>query len=389
MKSPKIRFKEFQNEWNSRILGEVGEIVAGGDIDKNKILSKGIYPVYANALTNDGIVGYYNDYFRISAPAVTITGRGEVGYAQARFKNFTPVVRLLSLKTNNNVSFIACSINRKKIAVESTSVPQLTKPTLSNIKIRIPSDIKEQEAIGEFFRKMDGILDLENSRFKKLENFKKTMLDKLFVKDGADEPQIRLGSFKGEWNSRILGDIGGTYCGLSGKNKDDFGHGNAKFVPYINIFQNSIVNLAKLEKIEIDKRQNSVKNCDIFFTTSSETPQEIAMSSVYLGNEENIYLNSFCFGFRPKEFLNSYFLAYFFRSHYFRDKVIPLAQGISRYNISKNKMMELKIRIPNDIKEQEKIGEFFRKIDGILEFSQKKITKLENIKKYLLNKMFV
>ena len=55
----------------------------------------------------------------------------------------------------------------------------------------------------------------------------------------------------------------------------------------------------------------------------------------------------------------------------------------------KNKMMELKIRIPNDIKEQEAIGEFFRKIDGILEFSQKKITKLENIKKYLLNKMFV
>ena len=202
-------------------------------------------------------------------------------------------------------------------------------------------------------------------------------------------PKIRFKEFQNEWNSRILGDIGETYCGLSGKNKDDFGHGNAKFVPYINIFQNSIVNLAKLEKIEIDKRQNSVKNGDIFFTTSSETPQEVAMSSVYLGNEENIYLNSFCFGFRPKEFLNSYFLAYFFRSHYFRDKVIPLAQGISRYNISKNKMMELKIRIPNDIKEQEKIGEFFRKIDGILEFSQKKITKLENIKKYLLNKMFV
>ena len=205
MKSPKIRFKEFQNDWNSRILGEVGEIVAGGDIDKNKILSKGIYPVYANALTNDGIVGYYNDYFRISAPAVTITGRGEVGYAQARFKNFTPVVRLLSLKTNNNVSFIACSINRKKIAVESTSVPQLTKPTLSNIKIRIPSDIKEQEAIGEFFRKMDGILDLENSRFKKLENFKRLCLISFLSKTAQMSHKSALAHLKASGILEFLG----------------------------------------------------------------------------------------------------------------------------------------------------------------------------------------
>lgn len=179
--TPRLRLGSFTSNWTSVNLGELGEIVAGGDIDKNKILSKGIYPVYANALTNDGIVGYYNDYFRISAPAVTITGRGEVGYAQARFKNFTPVVRLLSLKTDSNVSFIACSINRKKIAVESTGVPQLTKPTLSNIKIQIPTDLKEQEAIGEFFKKIDEILELSQNRISKLENIKKYLLNKMFV----------------------------------------------------------------------------------------------------------------------------------------------------------------------------------------------------------------
>ncbi|WP_086224906.1 restriction endonuclease subunit S [Campylobacter devanensis] len=405
MKSPKIRFKEFQNEWNSRILGDICEIYDGThqtpkytktgvmflsvenikDLKSKKFISIDdftknykVYPEFGDVLlTRIGDIGTPNIYLRNEKVAFYVT------LALLKPKS----VKSFFLKNLFYSSFTKKEIDKKTLHIAFPK--KINKNEIEKIQIRIPSDIKEQEKIGEFFRKIDGILDLENSRFKKLENFKKTMLDKLFVKDGADEPQIRLGSFKGEWNSRILGDIGETYCGLSGKNKDDFGHGNAKFVPYINIFQNSIVNLAKLEKIEIDKRQNSVKNGDIFFTTSSETPQEVAMSSVYLGNEENIYLNSFCFGFRPKEFLNSYFLAYFFRSHYFRDKVIPLAQGISRYNISKNKMMELKIRIPNDIKEQEAIGEFFRKIDGILEFSQKKITKLENIKKYLLNKMFM
>ncbi|WP_086301624.1 restriction endonuclease subunit S [Campylobacter devanensis] len=409
MKSPKIRFKEFQNEWNSRILGDFNiEMLKGSGISKNDLNNNGknpcihygeLFTYYKEFITeiksktnNGSVFSKIND---VLMPTSDVTPNGLAKASCIKFDNVALSGDILILRCKDKIDgvFLAYIIrsNKKKILelVSGTTVYHIYAKDMKNFNLYYPNDIKEQEKIGEFFRKIDGILDLENSRFKKLENFKKTMLDKLFVKDGADEPQIRLGSFKGEWNSRILGDIGETYCGLSGKNKDDFGHGNAKFVPYINIFQNSIVNLAKLEKIEIDKRQNSVKNGDIFFTTSSETPQEVAMSSVYLGNEENIYLNSFCFGFRPKEFLNSYFLAYFFRSHYFRDKVIPLAQGISRYNISKNKMMELKIRIPNDIKEQEAIGEFFRKIDGILEFSQKKITKLENIKKYLLNKMFM
>ncbi|WP_086235677.1 restriction endonuclease subunit S [Campylobacter devanensis] len=394
MKSPKIRFKEFQNDWNSRILGEVCNKFDNLRIPiAENLRKKGNIPYYGANGIQDYVDGYTHDgeFVLIAEDGANDIKNYPVQYVNGKIwvNNHAHVLQGKNGILNNIfLNYSISSINFEPFLVGGGRA-KLNASVMDNLTFRIPSDIKEQEKIGEFFRKIDGILDLENSRFKKLENFKKTMLDKLFVKDGADEPQIRLGSFKGEWNSRILGDIGETYCGLSGKNKDDFGHGNAKFVPYINIFQNSIVNLAKLEKIEIDKRQNSVKNGDIFFTTSSETPQEVAMSSVYLGNEENIYLNSFCFGFRPKEFLNSYFLAYFFRSHYFRDKVIPLAQGISRYNISKNKMMELKIRIPNDIKEQEAIGEFFRKMDGILEFSQKKITKLENIKKYLLNKMFM
>ncbi|MCR8696855.1 MULTISPECIES: restriction endonuclease subunit S [Campylobacter] len=367
MKSPKIRFKKFNSEWNSTTLGELGEIVAGGDIDKNKILSKGIYPVYANALTNDGIVGYYNDYFRISAPAVTITGRGEVGYAQARFKNFTPVVRLLSLKTDSNVSFIACSINRKKIAVESTGVPQLTKPTLSNIKIQIPTDLKEQEAIGEFFRKIDEILDLEKLRFKKFENFKKTMLDKLFVAFGENTPRLRLGSFTSAWTSVNLGELGEIIKGQQ-INKIDLLPSGKYYVLNGGITPSGYTNSFNTNEniISISEGGNS---CG-FVNFNKEK---------FWSGGHNYTLQNLV--------INTRFLYALLK---YREKnIMSLRVGSGLPNIQKSSLLEFKIQIPTDLKEQEAIGEFFKKIDEILELSQNRISKLENIKKYLLNKMFV
>ncbi|GGI14011.1 hypothetical protein GCM10007377_08800 [Galliscardovia ingluviei] len=79
--------------------------MAGGDIDKEKIVENSVSPIFANALTNDGIVGDDNDYFRVKAPAVTVTGRGEVGYPKARTIDFTPAVRLLAIHSNHDCNY--------------------------------------------------------------------------------------------------------------------------------------------------------------------------------------------------------------------------------------------------------------------------------------------
>ena len=184
-----------------------------------------------------------------------------------------------------------------------------------------------------------------------------------------------------------MGDIGETYGGLSGKSGEDFGHGNAKFVTYMNVFTNPIADTEMTESIEIDSRQVQVKIGDVFFTTSSETPEEVGMSSVWLKNEENIYLNSFCFGYRPKITMNSYYLAYMLRSVEIREKIVFLAQGISRYNISKKKMMEITIPLPSD-SEQSKLGSIFKQLDNLITLHQRKYDKFVNIKKALLEKMF-
>lgn len=151
--------------WEQRKLGDIAsDMVAGGDIDKDLILAEGQYPVIANALTGDGIVGYYDKEYRVNAPAVTVTGRGDVGHAKARLVNFTPVVRLLSVKSEHDVFFLENAINTLKIVIESTGVPQLTVPQLAKYEVAFPRQLDEEEHIGVFFKQLDHLITLHQCK---------------------------------------------------------------------------------------------------------------------------------------------------------------------------------------------------------------------------------
>ena len=140
------------------------EIIAGGDIDKNKVVEFGKYPIYANSHSGDGIVGYYDDFYRVNGPAVTVTGRGEVGFAKARETDFTPVVRLLAIRSKHNHCFLENAINLHGVTVESTGVPQLTVPQLSAYRIYFPYDIQEENQIGTFFSTLDRHITLHQRK---------------------------------------------------------------------------------------------------------------------------------------------------------------------------------------------------------------------------------
>lgn len=171
-----------KTDWEQRKLGnEATEMLAGGDIDKDIILDKGNYPVIANALTDDGIVGYYDNEYRVKAPAVTITGRGDVGHAKARNVDFTPVVRLLSLKSNHDVLFLENAINTLKIVVESTGVPQLTVPQLANYEVYFPKTLEEEKKIGKYFEQLDRLITLHQQKLKLLKQIKKAMVNCFFT----------------------------------------------------------------------------------------------------------------------------------------------------------------------------------------------------------------
>ncbi len=150
---------------------------------------------------------------------------------------------------------------------------------------------------------------------------------------------------------KALGELGEFYSGLSGKSKNDFGNGNAKFITYMNVFSNLSLKIDVDDKVKIgeNENQNTIQYGDVLFTGSSETPEECGMSSVLTSKtDEKLYLNSFCFGFRfyDKNLMIPGFSKYVFRASEIRKQIKRTASGVTRFNVSKKKMEKVIIPIP-------------------------------------------
>lgn len=148
-----------------------------------------------------------------------------------------------------------------------------------------------------------------------------------------------------------LGEVGEFYGGLSGKTKEDFKDGNAKFITYKNIYSNLSLDIDVEDKVFVaeGEKQNTVQYGDVLFTGSSETPDECGMSSVLTTpTDEKLYLNSFCFGWRlfDKSIYLPDFLKHLFRCSSIRKEIGKTASGVTRFNVSKKKMQELQIPLP-------------------------------------------
>ena len=171
-----------------------------------------------------------------------------------------------------------------------------------------------------------------------------------------------------------LGEIASMYGGLTGKNKTDFEEGNASYITYKNIFDNIEVDFDKLEKVKISpsEKQNKVRYGDVLFTGSSETAEDAGMSSAITTTiEEDIYLNSFSFGIRFNEDVKLIpeFSKYLFRSHFMRAAISKTASGVTRFNISKERLKKLSIPLPPLSVQQEivRILDKFTQLEAELE----------------------
>lgn len=418
---PQLRFSEFSEDWEEKRLEEYFEFKNGVNASKEDYGSGykfiNVLDIINNDfITNEKIIGkvniskemfqknivkYGNILFQRSSETREEVGQSNVYLDKEKDSTFGGFV----IRGKGIVDYVPSFMNlllktskaRKEITTKSGGSTRYNvgQETLKKVKIQITTSLPEQTKIATFLTAVDKRINLLQKKKAELEQYKKGIMQKLFSVKTDGNPSLRFkkedGSDFEDWEEQSLGQIGETFNGLTGKTKVDFGKGKP-YVQYMQIFSNSRIDIANFGLVDVgdDENQSKAQFGDVFFTTSSETPNEIGMSSVLTEQVEDVYLNSFCFGYRPNslEELIPEFSQFFFRSSKVRKEIIKLAQGSTRFNMSKVAFMKLKFNFPKK-NEQQKIATFLSSIDKSIDNMTNQIDDSIVFKKGLLQKMFV
>ena len=379
--------------WKVEPVGEAFDICnslrlpISQDVRKTMI---GQYPYYGPT----SVQGFINEY-RVEGEFALI---GEDGDHFLKWRN-TPMTLLVSGKfnVNNHAHIVQGSKNLTSwfyyyfshkdltnyLTRQGAGRYKLTKRTLINIPCVLPP-LPEQRAIAAALSDTDALLSSLDRLLAKKRDIKQAVMQQLLT------GKQRLPGFSGEWEVKRLGEMGFTYGGLSGKSKADFGEGSSRYIPFMNIMRNVVIDPENLERVRvaIGEVQNIAKKGDLFFNGSSETPEEVGLCSVLLESLSDVYLNSFCFGYRLREGVESdgTYLAYFFRSNEGRKLVYSLAQGATRYNLSKSNFLKLKMPLP-ELPEQAAIAAVLSDIDAEIDALQQRRDKTRAIKQGMMQEL--
>ena len=396
---PALRFPEFIKSWECSILEKLSKKIGDGIHSTPSYDDNGtFYFINGNNLNGGKIVitsstkrvsekeAYKNNAENLEANSILMSINGTIGNV-ALYHN-EPIMLgksacYINSKDNidKNYLFYYLQYPKTQLYFEAeltgTTIKNLSLQSIRKTKIYIPT-IEEQHKISRFLQKIDERISTQNKIIEKYESLIQAMCDTLVEQETQ---QVTL-SFS---------DFGQSYLGLSGKSAEDFGEGYP-FITYMNVYQNQIIDLTDvgLVKINETEQQSVVRYGDILLTLSSETPEEVGMGAVYLGETYPLYLNSFCFGIHITDESKIYppFLAYYVSSQSFRKAVYPLAQGSTRFNLQKSDFMKKKFSFPM-IEKQRKIYSTLKTYSDKLIVEKQIMRLLCNQKCYLLRQLFI
>lgn len=386
-----MRFPGFTEPWKKCRLGDYIRIFSGES--PNCVSSKfGIIPYYKVEQLNWcekylGETPYLSQRGKNILPegCVVFSKRGAAILTNKVRMNLFPInidTNLMGIKADNSFisdQYLFYFILRARLSriADTSTIPQINNIHINPITIHVPS-LEEQEKITRSLGLLDERIATQRRLIEDLEKLKSSINETLYETLTTD--------CKTSFN-----EIGIDYGGLTGKSAEDFGYGKP-FISYLNVYQNQVITDYNFDNVEIrdGENQNKVRTGDLLFTLSSETPEEIGYSAVYMGNAKELYLNSFCFGIHIQESEMVYppYMGYFTSTTYFRRKIIPYAQGSTRFNIHKPSLMNIKFSLP--------AKEYQIKIFNTLQLLTDKIsTEIELHNRYiqqriyLLSKMFI
>lgn len=412
MPVPKLRFKREDGtsypEWEEKAITDLCESIVGGgtpSTDNKAYWSGNIAWVSSSDLENNNIrhlsmtrfitEGAINNSAAKHIPCNSIlivsrVGVGKVAIAPCELCTSQDFTNLVNPVCNPIFLgyLLSLTMQKKANGVQGTSIKGVTAKEIKQYHLSIPHT-EEQKKIADFLSTVDEVIAQSKAEVQNLEQQKKAAMQKIFSQevrfkreDGTDYP---------EWEETDLNSIGSFYGGLSGKTKENFGKGNSKFVTYMNVYKNVFASQEMLEFVDVsdNEKQNKVQYGDLLMTQSSETVEEVGMSSVYLFRDEP-YLNSFCFGLHLHnlDYTNPMYVGYLMRSKSIRKQIMSEGQGISRINLSPNRIRGIILPIPC-LEEQQKIADFLSAYDEAISYAKQELDKWKELKKGLLQQMFV
>ena len=396
---PALRFPEFTEEWQGEQLHEIAELSKGIGISKEQLSENGtpcilygeLYTKYkseiiSKIISKTDIEKSKLKHSKQNDVIIPCSGETAIDIAVARCVPFDNVLlggdmNVIRLHKYDG-AFMAYQLNGKRktdIAklAQGVSVVHLYGENLKSIKTYNPS-LQEQQKIVKLLSMLDERLEVQNKIIEKYESLIQAICDTLIE---AEQHKVEL-SFN---------DFGEPYSGLSGKSAEDFGEG-CQYITYMNVYQNQIIDTTDvgLVKINETEQQSVVRYGDILFTLSSETPNEVGMGAVYLGDTYPLYLNSFCFGVRIIDESKIFppFLAYYISTKSFRKAVFPLAQGSTRFNLQKSDFMKKMFLFPK-VEKQNMIYTTLKAYSDKLSIEKRIAKLLCEQKSFLLRQLFI
>ena len=402
-KKPALRFKGFTDPWEQR---KFEEIAVRSSVMSDK---KGLPRVeYEDIISGAGRLNK-DIKLKESEKVGIVFHKGDVLYGKLRpylqnwllasFNGLAVGDFWVLQPQNTDSSFLYRLVQSQQfdgVANQSTGtkMPRADWKLVSKTKFAMPHSVDEQAAIGAYFEHLDTLITLHQRKYEKLVNIKKSMLDKMFPKNGASVPEIRFKGFTDPWEQRKLAELTKTITTGKSVNSDEGEVSDGD----IGVLKTSCVSYDRFNPSEskpVVKSEQQLVKCavekDSVIVSRMNTPERVGACGYVSTDFPNLFLPDRLWKLKFQDTVDTYFVYMMLVSSAYKEKITSMASGTSgsMYNIPKETFLNLQLVIPAKIDEQKQLGKILKKIDTLITLHQRKLEKLQNIKKSCLEKMFV
>ena len=384
--APAIRFKGFSDAWEQRKLGEVSESYSGGTPSVGvKEYYGGKIPFIRSAEINSEITELFLTEEGLKNSSARLVAVGDILYAlygatsgevgRARLKGaINQAILAVKPHTGYDSEYLAQWLRKSKHSIIETYLQggqgNLSGTIVKELSVDFPS-LKEQQAIGDFFSQLDNLITLHQRKYEKLTNVKKSMLEKMFPQNGSSYPEIRFKGFTDPWEQRKVSDMFKVTRGY--------------------VLAATLTNDTKSDEMPYPVYSSQTKDFglmgyyrDYLYENSITWTTDGANAGTVNYRAGKFYCTNVC-GVLLSDKVNA--------SQMIAEALNNVAKGYVSYvgnpKLMNNVMSDIEIMIPVSPMEQKRISDYFATLDHLITLHQRELEKLQNIKKSMLEKMFV